>query len=561
MTKYFSQNKAISFSQKEFLAAGGEGSVYVKGQTAYKIYTEQSKMIPVGKIQELSVLTHNSIIKPDQIIFDEHNSPAGYTMKYVGDNYVLCQLFTKLFRDKNNITPQITLNLVRRLQEIIDFIHSKHVLVVDLNEMNFLVSKKFDDIFAIDVDSYQTKSFPATAIMENIRDRKIQNNKFTELSDWFSFAILAFNLWILIHPYRGKHPQIKSWQERMDKNVSVFDPKVSLPGICEPFSIIPEAYLNWFKAVFSGKRLPPPKDLQVITSIITTVKKVLGSNIFEIHEILEADSLITNMLFNQTKAYITQSGKSFVEKRPSANIPSNSELIFLPKCGSVIAGYIQNNKLKLINLSTNKDILCDVFASDIMSYDNRFYIKTSTSILEVKFIELGNNIMVSTKLVAQILELASKLYNGTCIQSLLGATYVSFFPKEDTHYQLHIKELNGYKIIDAKYEKKILMVVASKKGKYHKFVIKLNTEHSIYTIRTIEDISSNDINFTILDNGICVHLTDEEKLELFVVSRDSGDIKEIEDPTILSGDIKLFSYGVQTYFIKGNKVYSLKMIK
>ena len=135
MTKYIVDTKAINLSQKEFLASGGFGSVYVKSDTAYKIYTDPANMIPIGKFQELSVLDHPSIIKPEKIILDEHSKNVGYTMKFVDDNYVLCQLFTKIFKEKNNIDAQTTLNLVRKLQDIVQYIHSKHILVVDLNEM------------------------------------------------------------------------------------------------------------------------------------------------------------------------------------------------------------------------------------------------------------------------------------------------------------------------------------------------------------------------------------------------------------------------------------------
>jgi len=561
MTKYIVDTKAINLSQKEFLASGGFGSVYVKSDTAYKIYTDPANMIPIGKFQELSVLDHPSIIKPEKIILDEHSKNVGYTMKFVDDNYVLCQLFTKIFKEKNNIDAQTTLNLVRKLQDIVQYIHSKHILVVDLNEMNFLVSKKFDNIYAIDVDSYQTSSFPAPAIMDSIRDRKVKHNQFTELSDWYSFAILAFNLWILIHPYRGRHPKIKDWNERIEKDISVFDPQVSLPGSCEPFNIIPEAYLNWFKAVFSGKRLPPPKDLQTIVNIITTIKKVLGSNIFEIKELLEAKEQINNIIYTNNQVYITKSGLSYINNRQSLQVSPKAEIIILPKSNTVIAGYIENKKLILKNLSNQTDISCDLFISDIMVNDNRFYIKDKTSIYEIKFIEIGNKLLVSTNPVVQILEFASKLFPGTCIQNLLGATYASFFPKEGTHNQLQLKELNGYKIIDAKHERRILIVNAAKSGIYHRFIFKFDSTYSNYTVRVKNNITLTDVNFTVLDNGICAHLNDEEKLELFVVSNSSNDIKEIEDSTVLSGDMKLMSYGTQVMFTKNNKLYSLKMVK
>ena len=43
-----------TLTDKHFIASGGEGSVFKKNGKAFKIYNDISKMIPVGKIQELS---------------------------------------------------------------------------------------------------------------------------------------------------------------------------------------------------------------------------------------------------------------------------------------------------------------------------------------------------------------------------------------------------------------------------------------------------------------------------------------------------------------------------
>jgi hypothetical protein len=186
------------------------------------------------------------------------------------------------------------------------------------------------------------------------------------------------------------------------------------------------------------------------------------------------------------------------------------------------------------------------------------FAKNKTSILEIDFIEIGNNLIVSPNQVSQSLEFASRLFDGCCVQNLLGATYVSLYPAKGQHYQLHLKELDGYKIINAKHEKRILMVIAYKNGKYYKYIYKIDNTYTTYqSPRIINDISLSGLNFTVLDNGICVHLNDEEKLELF----NGPNIKEIEDPTVLSGDMKLISYGVQVMFVRDDKVYSLKMIK
>jgi DNA-binding helix-hairpin-helix protein with protein kinase domain len=182
--RYFVQGKGpVRLGKTEFKAQGGEGSVYVKGLSAYKIYADPSRCIAQAKIDELSVLTKPNIIRPLELILDEKNRPVGYSMRYAGKTHSLCQLFPKAFRQRNNLTPELMLRLVRELQTGVAHIHSTGILIVDLNEMNFLVSLDFSELFFIDVDSYQTPSFPATVLMESVRDRHAKS--FTTDSDWF----------------------------------------------------------------------------------------------------------------------------------------------------------------------------------------------------------------------------------------------------------------------------------------------------------------------------------------------------------------------------------------
>ena len=139
--------------------------------------------------------------------------------------------------------------------------------------MNFLLNDQLNNIFFIDTDSYKTKSYNATAIMESIRDR--HSSSFNTNTDWFSWAIITFQMFIGIHPFKGKHPKFSNLDERMMNNVSVLNSSVSIPKLCASFDVIPQAYREWYKAVFEdGKRVPPPsgfQDLIIIQPIIHTV--------------------------------------------------------------------------------------------------------------------------------------------------------------------------------------------------------------------------------------------------------------------------------------------------
>ena len=286
--------KNIRLGKSCFVAQGGEGSVYAKDGVAYKIYSDPKKMISESKINELSKLTLKNIIKPLDII-TSNRKPVGYTMKFLRNTFPLCQVFTKSFRTRHNIQQDTILNLVYKLRDLVEHVHSKKILIVDLNEMNFLVGNKFKTPYAIDVDSYQTQSFSATAIMESIRDRHC-NGKFTQGSDWFSFAILSFQLFVGIHPYKGKHPTVKTMDERMKLNISVLNKNVRIPKACQDLSVIPDKFMKWFKMVLEdGERIPPPVDAKISNRRIK-IDRISGSDNFSINSSLKERANSSNSL-------------------------------------------------------------------------------------------------------------------------------------------------------------------------------------------------------------------------------------------------------------------------
>jgi len=202
----------------------------------------------------------------------------------------------------------------------------------------------------------------------------------------------------------------------------------------------------------------------------------------------------------------------------------------------------------------------DIKADDIMSYKDRIYIKNKDMISEIKFIEMGNNIHAVPGHIGNVMENATKLYDGVIIQNILGSFVASVFPTTGVHYQIQCPEFQGYQIIDAKYRDNVLIVIASKKGKYDKFILRFDDKFSSYSMRKVDDISYHGINFTVLANGIVIHINESEELEIFSNKKDSKTIKIIDSP-VISGDMKLFSDGMQTVFAKEEKLYRLKMKK
>jgi DNA-binding helix-hairpin-helix protein with protein kinase domain len=275
---------AVDLGQQHFVATGGQASVYIRDGVAYKIYTDPSAAIPADKFHSLAAIQDPCVIKPSQLLLSPKNVAIGYSMDAVAESWSLCQLFTKAFRDREHVTNDHIVDLASKLRGHISNVHAAGVVIVDLNELNLLVSKAFDETYLIDVDSYQTKGYPATVIMPSVRDWSSKG--FSELSDWFSYGVLAFQLFVGVHPYKGTHPasasveQDKRLEHRMRNHISAFRSDVRLPKCCYSFDAIPQTFRDWLKAVLDeGKRVAPPDPKGgPVAAILTTAVRALTSS-------------------------------------------------------------------------------------------------------------------------------------------------------------------------------------------------------------------------------------------------------------------------------------------
>jgi hypothetical protein len=562
MARYFIQGKGeIRLSRNDFKAQGGEGSIFVKGATAYKIYTDPQRAIPLAKIQELSVLSQTRIIRPLELVLDAKNRPAGYSMRHVGKSYALCQLFPKAFRQRNNLTPEMVWQLVRKLQEGVHHIHTRGVLLIDLNEMNFLVSEDFKEIFFIDVDSYQTPSYPAKVLMESVRDRHAQ--AFTTGSDWFSFAVVSFQMFVGIHPFKGTYAPLqglpdkeKKLDARMRANVSVLRPEVSVPASCLPFSVIPPAYLDWYRAVFEkGQRLPPPENAQPALAVITpSVQRQVESHHFEVTDWREFDSEIIwhDGLMTTTQQSIYFGGMKY--PRPQFGL----KMIRTPRRQHLLTAFMDGARLCFYDLTDARPLDHSIEGEDVMYGNEQFYIKQGENIFAVEFMEFAHGILPSVKPVANVMLKSTRMFEGLAIQNMLGTYYASILPSAGVCHQVRLPELGGYQLVDAKFYRHVLMVLGTKEGRYDKLVFRFADDFGSYDVRVVSHISSTNLDFTVLDSGVVLHMTDEDQLEIFSRFKDSSNIKVLQDAS-LQGDVRLFHLGAQALIARGNKLYKIKM--
>ena len=562
MKVYRKGHPEISLGKSHFVAEGGEGKVYARGDTGFKIYHDAAKAIPVGKIQALSAISHHDVIKPvDALYSGKKGKHVGHTFRFVRDTWTLCQLFPRAFREREGLDHDRAFKLVQAIQAGVEDVHKAGVLLVDLNEMNFLVSRDFKRPYFIDVDSYQTPQYPATAIMPSVRDPLVQGLDFTEDSDWFSFAIVSFQLLTGIHPFKGKHPSIKGLEKRMEAGISIFDAAVKIPKAAYGLGVVPGAYRDWYEALFvDGQRMHPPDGTQGVIVLRTVVRKITGTDNFDVTEIAEFKDDIRAVFTGGGHLVVHAGYEMFVDKHAAGDWQPAVAIGFTPKQGHPVAALtipdIQH--LSLYDLITKEMLTIEVRADDVMVYGETVYVKSRDKILEVTFTETATKTVAGTRLAANVLENASKLYEGVVLQSLLGEPHASVFPRPGACYQKTLPELKGHTIVEAKFDGGVLMVLATTGGMYHRFVFRFDADYAQYDLRKVEDVTATGLNFVTLDSGVCVCLNEEEQLELFSSKMGSQSVKTIDDPT-LGGDMRLTKHHGQVRFSRGNNLSGMKM--
>ncbi len=549
-----------TLTDKDYLAAGGQGMVFAQKGLAYKIYHDKKQVIPVAKIQELSELQHDNILAPIEPLYDAvTGAPIGFTMKYVKGVEFLCKIFTKTFRDKKNISPQEIATLVTQKQRTLQYVHthSNHtILGVDLNEMNFLLSKALDQILFIDIDNYQTKNFPAQAIMDSIRDRKGKPGQFTELTDWFSWAIVTFQMYVGVHPFKSRCKGFKpaEWSKRMDQGISCYHKDATLPTTCQPLSVIPKKHAGWYEAVFQhGERSVPPYADDITVAIAAVVRTIGSKGDFVVRELFQVPETIKNVYMSNGERYVVASGgiyNSQKKKVVTFHQPHKKGKKGLCDVFGEAPLFVYHKDLEARFYELNGTEVGTIKAEDIMGSNGAVYTLNNGQLIENTFERFGK-LQHRIKMICEISK-SYKTFKGIVIQDDFMKCRAAIPFAIGKCVNINIEQLDGQRIIDARYERGISVIISEKQGKYFRNILCFNENHSDYTIQTEDVIDIYPVNFIVLPNQMCL-LVDDEKLSLFKNNKGRKEITNI--PFDVS--MRLYHDSMQVLFVDDRKLYSV----
>jgi len=560
----YDNGKKISLTQNDFITKGGEGEVYGKGSSIYKIYHDRSKMIANGKILELKNITDSKVIVPLNILSNSRQVDVGFTMDWIKKTISICKLFTNDFRNMNNISDKMAIDLINVLRNVINNIHSKKCLIVDLNELNILVDTKFQCPYFIDVDSYQTPSYPATAIMPYVKDH--QTKGFNENTDWFSFAILTCQLLIGIHPYKGKHSQYnkKELIKRMKENASIFGSNIRLPSAVRDFNVIPDTYLEWFQRLFeNGVREAPPENMGKLIPIVGVVKVISSVEKFIVKEIMNLD-FSENILYYkryENKNIVKGSSKIQINKKEHTLSSTKTELVIEENTQMPIFVHIDKGILSITNeLNLPQDSI-QLRADDMMVVGNSVFLQYNNMLSEVRFKILNNTLIKTVRSYWNIMPNSSEMFSGLVYQSILGKPYLMIPVPTKKSTQCHvipISELEDYKIIEAKHDSQVVQIICFKDGMYDRVTIVFSEKYDNYSLRTTKDVDYKYNNFIVLENGVVASIVEDGQMEIYFNNLNNTRIRVVDSKDIRTSML-LMKDGITVLFAEGTKLYSMKL--
>lgn len=558
----------VTITDKNYKAAGGEGSIYVNSGMAYKLYHEpDKKQFPAKKLQELQLIQNSHVVIPKDIIYDpKDGKPLGYTTNYVDNVEPLLKLFTRTFKDDNNISFQQINNLVKQMQGVVGDVHAAQCLIVDLNELNVLVGLGASMTpWFIDTDSYSTPSFKATAIMDSVRDRRV--TKFDRQgvmhynpdieSDWFSWSVLAFQLYCNIHPYRGSHPNYKPKDKakQMDDGVSVFHKDVRVPPSVNDFKVIPSRHLDYFKRVFlNGERgVPPLPDSNVPMLVPTQVITIQGTDKIGVTEVSAYSNAIIAVATIMGVYYVATKTHIYANKKEVGTHNAKKIVLCSATDGTlVVAEQDNDNKIHFRDL-TKADAIGTATGEELFTRNNAIYTAARGKLIENTFTSFGGKIIHRIAEVENLSVSSSKMYDGCVLQDLLGKIFLTLPYKQGSCFSKHIPQLDGYRIVGAKAEKNFVVVLGEKKGQYDRFILVYDKTFTKCDVRKVEDVTYGQINMTVMDNGLCILITGDD-MELF----SSANTIEIINNPPLDSSMKLFSSSDGVFFINNNSFHQIK---
>lgn len=557
----------VTIRPSDYVATGGEGSVYRLNDTIVKLYTDPQKMTEAGFLEKLKLLAtikHNQIVAPKGLV-TRSGVEIGYYMPYVSGE-PLSRIFTNDFIARNGITQADAIEVVHSMREVILAAHRHKAVLVDANELNWLLElkkKKLPIPYVIDVDSWSIGKWKGSVIMPSIRDWHAK--EFNELTDWFAWGVVTFQIFTGVHPYKGVMEGYERGNlvARMKANASVFTPGVRLSHAVRDFSRIPKGLLAWYEAVFKrGERLPPPAKFDVVSSLASTGQmyrlavKATGKLSYTKLYSSGVDSVVKVF---QSGVLASSSGKliDLDSKKEVGTFTSNAVELIEIDGGYIFADFVGGQPVcTFIDKKTGvrERINFSFGVKKFVRYGNRLFGVTDQGLTEFNFHKF-KQVVASAKVTWNALP-GTEWWDGFGLQNALHAMYLICPYGDDACAHIRIPELDGVTVLSGvRGQRSLALVGVTKKGDMMRYNIHCTRDYVSYSINA-NSVDVSDIVQVTLASGVIVEITDDGKLE--ARAEGSANFTTVEDGGIFL-DGELYQKRNTVLYVRKGDVWSITM--
>lgn len=548
----------ISVKPTDHVASGGEGHVYRPGgaSLALKIWDDPHRALSgrmVEKIKLLSVLKDSRIVAPETLARDRTGNLIGYVMPWV-TGWDLPLAFTNDWRAAHGFDDAKVLAFTESMRQVTLLAHTHAIIMGDANELNILGDNNGPRY--IDVDPWLPPGFAGDKIMPTIQDHHAPI--FTKEADWFAWAVVTFQLWTGVHPYRGTHPNFKrsDLEKRMRANVSVFDNKIRLNAAVRPLSHIPSSLRRWYESVFQqGERSVPP-EIQtgsVIMASVPAKDMTFVSGKLKITEAFTLPAAYARRVAPDVILLTDGSLISLSDGRLLGSGPLDASYVSTMD-GGLVAARVENGYIEFGTIRSGTSVALEpagINAEKIWAAANRLFAVMRDGILELTPRNLGQKNVLLTGRKWPLNANATVFGDGVALFDALGAKYLVLPQADKAVAMVRMRELDKMKpVVMLGSGRTSVMSLIDNAGAYHRAMITVEEDLAKYktNMAPADDGSLSDV---ILNNGLILWATAGGELGASTLTNTSP-LGAATGGRLIAGPSGVFS-------IVGDKVLRLSM--
>lgn len=481
--------------------AGGEGIIYEYQNKILKIYRKDIVNISEKKEKVEKLIKKrlpSNVIKPLEMVFNLKGDFIGYTMNKVeGEDF--STLSKKKHVKVNNISTKDIIKMLQDIKNTLIELHKNGIVIGDLNDGNILYDKNFN-IYFIDTDSWSIDDIRCTVAMDLFKDPFLKSNFFTNETDAYAFAVLAFKSLTKIHPFGGVTDPDMQILERMKQGISVLNSKglkLTIPKTINKWTFVSPDLLNQFESIFENKdRNMLDKHLD---SLYKNLKFCATHNDYYFGKYskcplcndnapLTPEVPIKNGTMNGIPYIVLMSGidiktvlslnsyinfnNEVVHKDTNTKIPfSHNYRYYFSDKGTIL--YATNDKDIHIKVGDDKYSFEKKFKSNILVKDDKVYfLNLNNFLVELTINKLGNSIQnickTSSNSIFSVVDdktyFVCDMYSNMKIINVSGYEYTLNNNDKIINYGMHYD----------KYTKSWLFVTENQKGIFNTYVFEKN---------------------------------------------------------------------------------------